>query len=50
MGKPLENPTDTLYERDFYAWTQDQAATIDQALDPRFLPGKPFAPWEVIRD
>lgn len=28
MGKPLENPSDTLYGRDFYAWTQDQAAKL----------------------
>lgn len=24
--------------------------TVSQALDPKFLPGEPFAPWEVVRD
>jgi hypothetical protein len=28
MGKALEKPDDTLYERDFYAWTQEQAAKL----------------------
>lgn len=28
MGKALEKPDDTLYERDFYAWLQDQAAKL----------------------
>src|SRR5262245_39340509 len=25
MGKPLTKPDESLYERDFYAWLQDQA-------------------------
>lgn len=28
MGKPLEQPADTLYERDFFAWTQEQAEKL----------------------
>jgi hypothetical protein len=28
MANPLKKPADTLYERDFYAWTQDQAARL----------------------
>ncbi len=28
MGKALEKPDDTLYERDFYAWTQEQARRL----------------------
>jgi len=28
MGKLLTKPEDSLYERDFYAWTQDQAAKL----------------------
>lgn len=28
MGKALEKPDDTLYERDFYAWSNDQAAKL----------------------
>ncbi|MDW6024630.1 DUF29 domain-containing protein [Mesorhizobium sp. BAC0120] len=28
MGKLLEKPKDSLYERDFYAWLQDQAAKL----------------------
>jgi hypothetical protein len=28
MAKPLKKPADTLYERDFYAWTQEQAARL----------------------
>lgn len=28
MGKPLRKPDTSLYERDFYAWTQDQAAKL----------------------
>lgn len=28
MGKPLEKPVDSLYERDFYAWTREQAAKL----------------------
>lgn len=28
MGKALERPTDTLYERDFHAWLNDQAAKL----------------------
>ena len=28
MGKVLEKPDDTLYERDFYAWLQNQAAKL----------------------
>ena len=28
MGKALEKPQDSLYERDFYAWLEDQAAKL----------------------
>jgi hypothetical protein len=28
MGKALEKPQDSLYERDFYAWLNDQAAKL----------------------
>lgn len=28
MAKPLRKPADTLYERDFYAWLNDQAAKL----------------------
>ncbi len=28
----------------------DAPFTIAQALDPKFLPGEPFAPWDVVRD
>lgn len=28
MGKALEKPIDTLYERDFHAWLNDQAAKL----------------------
>lgn len=28
----------------------DPPFTVSQALDPKFLPGEPFAPWDVIRD
>ena len=28
MGKVLEKPAESLYERDFYAWLQDQAAKL----------------------
>lgn len=28
MAKPLKKSEDTLYERDFYAWTQEQAARL----------------------
>ena len=28
MGKPLARSEDSLYERDFYAWTQEQAAKL----------------------
>lgn len=28
MGKPLQKPEDSLYERDFYAWLQDQAIKL----------------------
>jgi hypothetical protein len=28
MGRALEKPQDSLYERDFYAWLEDQAAKL----------------------
>ncbi len=32
------------------AFPYDPPFSVAQALDSRFLPGEPFAPWDVIRD
>jgi hypothetical protein len=32
------------------AFPHDPPFSVAQALDSRFLPGEPFAPWDVIRD
>ena len=36
MAKPLKKSEDTLYERDFYAWTQEQYTDEQFAVLNRF--------------
>ena len=58
MGKVLEKPDESLYERDFYAWLQDQAAKLRarQAINETGLSAKtfptepPFSVTEALND